>query len=52
MGVQADPELLKAEADAHHEAIGSICGPKGTTPRTDWDGVNAALDRVLRQCQS
>ena len=47
MGVQADPELLKAEADAHHEAIGSICGPNGTTPRADWDGVNAALDRVF-----
>ena len=31
MGVQADPELLKAEADAHHETIGSICGPNGTT---------------------
>ena len=52
MGAQADPELLKEEADAHHKAIGSICGPNGTTPKADWDGVSAALGRVLRQCQS
>ena len=47
MGVQADPELLKAEADAHHEAIDNICGPNGTSPRADWVGVDAALDRVF-----
>ena len=35
MGVQADPKLLKAEANAHHQAIGGICGPHGTTPRAD-----------------
>ena len=28
MGAQADPELLKDEADAHHKAIGSSCGPR------------------------
>ena len=31
MGVQAGPELVEAEADAHHETIGSICGPNGKT---------------------
>ena len=31
MGVQADPELLKAEADTHHEAIGSISGSSSIT---------------------
>ena len=46
MGVQADPELLKAEADAHHEAIGSICDPNGMTPKDDWAGVNIALGYV------
>jgi hypothetical protein len=29
MGSQADPKLLKAAADAHHKAIGSISGPNG-----------------------
>ena len=33
MGAQADPELLKAEADAHHKAIGSISGPNGITSK-------------------
>ena len=31
MGVQADLKLLKASADAHHKAIGSISGPNGMT---------------------
>merc|ERR1711897_36165 len=30
MGAQADPKLLKAAADAHHKAIGSISGPMPT----------------------
>mmetsp|Transcript_113112 Transcript_113112/g.365408 ORF Transcript_113112/g.365408 Transcript_113112/m.365408 type:complete len:375 (-) Transcript_113112:157-1281(-) len=47
MGVQADPKLLKAAADAHHKAIGSISGPNGVTSRADWDSVNAALGRVI-----
>ena len=29
MDAQADPELLQAEADAHHKDIGSISGPNG-----------------------
>ena len=33
MGVQADPELLKAEANAHHKAIDSIRGPNGMTSK-------------------
>merc|ERR1711944_315559 len=36
MGAQADPKLLKAAADAHHKAIGSISGPNGVTSRADW----------------
>jgi len=47
MGAQADPKLLKAAADAHHKAIGSISGPNGVTSKADWDGVNAALGRVI-----
>merc|ERR1711944_81884 len=47
MGVQADPKLLKAAADAHHKAIGSIKGANGVTSRADWDNVNAALGRVF-----
>ena len=33
MDAQADPELLKAETNAHHKAIGSISGPNGTTSK-------------------
>merc|ERR1719230_277378 len=46
MGAQADPKLLKAAADAHHKAIGSVSG-NGVTSRADWDAVNAALGRVF-----
>merc|ERR1712070_335381 len=46
MGAQADPKLLKAAADAHHKAIGSVSG-NGVTSRVDWDAVNAALGRVF-----
>jgi len=47
MGAQADPKLLKAAAEAHHKAIGSISGPNGVTSAADWDAVNAALGRVF-----
>jgi len=47
MGAQADPKLLKAAADAHHKAIGSISGPNGVTSKADWEAVNAALGRVI-----
>ena len=47
MGAAADPRLLKAAAEAHHKAIGSISGPNGVTSRADWDAVNAALGRVV-----
>merc|ERR1719206_1573356 len=47
MGSQADPKLLKAAADAHHKAIGSISGANGVTSKADWDAVNAALGRVI-----
>ena len=33
MSAQADPELLKVEANAHHDAIDYISGPKGMTSR-------------------
>merc|ERR1712228_732235 len=46
MGSQADPKLLKAAAEAHHKAIGSVSG-NGVTSRADWDAVNAALGRVF-----
>merc|ERR1712147_469365 len=47
MGAQADPKLLKAAADAHHKAIGSIGGANGVTSKADWQAVNAALGRVI-----
>merc|ERR1712070_1256264 len=47
MGAQADPKLLKAAADAHHKAIGSIGGSNGVTSAADWEAVNAALGRVI-----
>merc|ERR1712066_1056759 len=47
MGAQADPKLLKAAADAHHKAIGSVGGPNGVTSKADWEAVNAALGRVI-----
>lgn len=47
MGAQADPKLLKAAADAHHKAIGSISGSNGMTSKGDWEAVNAALGRVV-----
>merc|ERR1712190_283623 len=47
MGAQADPKLLKAAADAHHKAIGSIGGANGVTSKADWVAVNAALGRVI-----
>merc|ERR1712007_66183 len=46
-GAQADPKLLKAAADAHHKAIGSIGGANGVTSKADWEAVNAALGRVF-----
>lgn len=46
-GAQADPKLLKAAADAHHKAIGSVSGPTGMTSKADWEAVNAALGRVF-----
>ena len=33
MGTQAGPELLQAEADAHHKDIGSISGSSGITSK-------------------
>merc|ERR1719192_3100636 len=47
MGAQADPKLLKAAADAHHKAIGSIKGVNGVTSQANWEAVNAALGRVI-----
>merc|ERR1719192_345219 len=47
MGAQADPKLLKAAADAHHKAIGSIGGPNGVTSKADWEAVNAAIGRIV-----
>merc|ERR1712226_1597434 len=47
MGSQADPKLLKAAADAHHKAIGSVTGANDVTSKADWEAVNAALGRVI-----
>ena len=47
MGAQADPELLKAEVNAHHKAIDSISGPNSMTSKADWDGANTTLGRMF-----
>merc|ERR1719190_20854 len=47
LGAQADPKLLKAAADAHHKAIGSVSGANGVTSQANWEAVNAALGRVI-----
>merc|ERR1712032_1196786 len=46
MGEAMDGNLLKAAAEAHHKAIGSING-KGVTSAADYEAVNAALGRVV-----
>merc|ERR1712179_804995 len=46
MGSAMDGNLLKAAAEAHHKAIGSIDG-KGVTSAADYEAVNAALGRVF-----
>merc|ERR1712129_521462 len=46
MGSAMDGNLLKAAAEAHHKAIGSIDG-NGVTSAADYEAVNAALGRVV-----
>jgi len=46
MGTKVDGQLLRAAADAHHKAIGSI-DANGVTSAADFAAVNAALGRVV-----
>jgi len=46
MGSAMDGNLLKAAAEAHHQAIGSING-KGVTSAADYEAVNAAIGRIV-----
>merc|ERR1711963_1053148 len=46
MGAAADGNALKAAAEAHHKAIGSI-DAKGVTSAADYEAVNAALGRLI-----
>eukprot|EP00415_Alexandrium_ostenfeldii_P000389 UN0389 len=46
MGAAADGNALKAAAEAHHKAIGSI-DANGVTSAADYEAVNAALGRVI-----
>merc|ERR1719159_1052005 len=46
MGSAMDGNLLKAAAEAHHKAIGSI-DASGVTSAADYAAVNAALGRVI-----
>merc|ERR1711941_125548 len=46
LGSAIDGNLLKAAAEAHHKAIGSI-DAKGVTSSADYEAVNAALGRVV-----
>merc|ERR1712190_424507 len=46
LGSAMDRNLLKAAAEAHHKAIGSI-DAKGVTSAADYEAVNAALGKVI-----
>jgi len=46
MGSKMDGNALKAAAEAHHKAIGSIDG-SGVTSAADYEAVNAALGRAV-----
>jgi len=46
MGSKVDGNKLKAAAEAHHKAIGSI-DAKGVTSAADFEAINAALGRVV-----
>lgn len=46
MGSAMNGNLLKAAAEAHHKAIGSI-DAKGVTSAADYEAVNAALGRAV-----
>merc|ERR1712013_214327 len=46
MGSAMDGNLLKAAAEAHHKAIGSI-DAKGVTSQADYAAVNAALAKAI-----
>jgi len=46
MGSAMDGNLLKAAAEAHHKAIGSI-DAQGVTSAADYEALNAALGRVI-----
>merc|ERR1711918_37055 len=46
MGSAMDGNLLKAAAEAHHKAIGSI-DAQGVTSQADYAAVNAALAKAI-----
>jgi hypothetical protein len=46
MGKDMDGNLLKAAAEAHHKAIGSI-DAKGVTSKADYTALNAALGKAV-----
>merc|ERR1712061_260632 len=46
MGSNMDGNILKAAAEAHHKAIGSI-DAKGVTSQADYEAVNAALGKAI-----
>ena len=46
MGAKMDGNLLKAAAEAHHKAIGSI-DAKGVTSAADYEAVHAAIGRLV-----
>ena len=46
MGSKMDGNLLKAAAEAHHKAIGSV-DAQGVTSAADYEAVNAALGRLV-----
>jgi hypothetical protein len=46
MGAKMDGNLLKASAEAHHKAIGSI-DAAGVTSAADYEAGNAAIGRIV-----
>ena len=46
MGAAMDSAALKAGAEAHHKAIGSIDG-KGVTALADYEAISAAIGHMV-----
>merc|ERR1712203_374471 len=47
MGASMDPELLKKGVTAHHKAIGGLRPNNLVLSKSEFEGVNAAIGRMI-----